>query len=87
MDHVVDKLVGQDGSTYIGTTRNGLPSGLGTCMWPDGSQYDGEWREGTMNGFGTYVWRSGQRYDGEWKVGCHQQHLQHVHPQLQHARA
>ena len=64
----MEKLVGPDGSTFIGTTRNGQPSGLGTCIWPDESQYDGEWKDGYMHGFGTYVWKSGQRYDGEWKV-------------------
>jgi hypothetical protein len=68
MEFVVEKLVGHDGSKFIGTTRNGQPSGLGTCIWPDESQYDGEWRDGYMHGFGTYVWKSGQRYDGEWKV-------------------
>ena len=57
-----------DGSTYNGTLRNGVPYGLGTCMWADGNQYDGEWRNGLMHGFGTYKWTSGQRYGGEWRV-------------------
>ncbi len=53
---------------YYGTLKNGVPEGLGSCLWPDGAKYDGEWRAGLMHGFGTYVWKSGQRFDGEWKV-------------------
>lgn len=70
MDYVVDNYKAPDGSRYTGTLKNGLPNGLGTCVWPNGSQYDGEWRNGLMHGFGTYVWPTGQRYDGEWKVRC-----------------
>jgi hypothetical protein len=69
LDFVVDTFVGSDGSKYYGTLRSGVPSGLGTCIWPNQCHYDGEWRDGLMHGFGTYVWKSGQRYDGEWKVG------------------
>jgi hypothetical protein len=68
LDFVVDTFVGSDGSRYYGTLRNGVPSGLGTCIWPNNCHYDGEWRNGVMHGFGTYVWKNGQRYDGEWKV-------------------
>lgn len=68
MDYVVDNFKAPDGSRYTGTLKNGLPNGLGTCVWSNGSQYDGEWRDGLMHGFGTYVWSTGQRYDGEWKV-------------------
>jgi MORN repeat len=68
LDYVVDAFIGSDGSRYYGTLRNGVPSGLGTCIWPSHCHYDGEWRGGLMNGFGTYVWSNGQRYDGEWKV-------------------
>jgi 1-phosphatidylinositol-4-phosphate 5-kinase len=68
LDFVVDTFVGADGSRYYGTLRNGVPSGLGTCIWPNNCHYDGEWRNGVMHGFGTYVWKNGQRYDGEWKV-------------------
>jgi hypothetical protein len=72
MDFVVDNYRAPDGSRYTGTLKDGLPAGLGTCVWPNGAQYDGEWRRGLMHGFGTYVWPTGQRYDGEWKVltGC-----------------
>lgn len=68
LDFVVDTFVGSDGSKYYGTLKNGVPSGLGTCIWPNHCHYDGEWRNGVMHGFGTYVWKNGQRYDGEWKV-------------------
>jgi hypothetical protein len=68
LDFVVDAFVGLDGSKYYGTLKNGVPSGLGTCIWPNQCHYDGEWRDGLMHGFGTYVWKTGQRYDGEWKV-------------------
>eukprot|EP00775_Hariotina_reticulata_P005077 gene5077-5318_t len=69
LDFVVDTFVGSDGSKYYGTLRNGVPSGLGTCIWPNQCHYDGEWKGGLMHGFGTYVWKNGQRYDGEWKDG------------------
>lgn len=65
---VVDTIIFNDSSKYVGTLKNGVPSGLGTCTWADRNQYDGEWRQGLMHGFGTYTWTSGQRYDGEWKV-------------------
>lgn len=68
LDFVVDAFVGLDGSKYYGTLKNGVPSGLGTCIWPNQCHYDGEWKDGLMHGFGTYVWKTGQRYDGEWKV-------------------
>lgn len=68
LDFVVDVFVGSDGAKYYGTLRNGVPSGVGTCIWPNNCHYDGEWRNGVMHGFGTYVWANGQRYDGEWKV-------------------
>jgi len=65
----VDSIHFNDGSTYHGTLKNGVPYGLGTCIWKDGNQYDGEWKNGLMHGFGTFLWTSGQRYDGEWKDG------------------
>lgn len=68
LDFVVDVFVGSDGAKYYGTLRNGVPSGVGTCIWPNNCHYDGDWRNGVMHGFGTYVWTNGQRYDGEWKV-------------------
>eukprot|EP00878_Enallax_costatus_P012911 GHUV01013483.1.p1 GENE.GHUV01013483.1~~GHUV01013483.1.p1 ORF type:complete len:608 (+),score=218.88 GHUV01013483.1:178-2001(+) len=72
LDFVVDVFVGSDGAKYYGTLRNGVPSGVGTCIWPNNCHYDGEWRNGVMHGFGTYVWANGQRYDGEWKDGRRQ---------------
>ena len=65
---VYDRIVFEDGSTFTGTLKNGVPDGLGTCTWKDGNKYDGEWKAGVMHGVGTYIWTSGQRYDGEWKV-------------------
>jgi len=81
LDFVVDAFVGLDGSKYYGTLKNGVPSGLGTCIWPNQCHYDGEWKDGLMHGFGTYVWKTGQRYDGEWRVG-HQKHATKCQQQL-----
>eukprot|EP00798_Chlamydomonas_sp_ICE-L_P000636 gene636-2072_t len=64
---IVGSIKFNDSSCYKGTLKNGVPFGLGTCMWADGNNYDGEWRNGVMHGFGTYMWTSGQRYDGEWR--------------------
>ena len=75
-----------DGSKYTGTLYNGVPDGLGTCVWRDGNQYDGEWKNGVMHGFGTYIWTSGQRYDGEWKVRPEARRM-HARQRMHKARA
>jgi hypothetical protein len=48
----VDLFLAADGSKYYGTLKNGVPDGLGTCIWPDGNQYDGEWRAGQVRARG-----------------------------------
>ena len=37
-DVTVGTLTFVDGSVYTGTLRNGMPDGLGACVWKDGNK-------------------------------------------------
>ncbi|KAI8475462.1 MAG: hypothetical protein J3K34DRAFT_456218 [Monoraphidium minutum] len=58
-----------NGDSYVGSWKNGTPSGEGKYVWADGSVYTGGWKGGAKHGVGTYTWPSGASYHGEWAVG------------------
>ncbi|MBO6489512.1 MAG: hypothetical protein HVK25_02420 [Pelagibacteraceae bacterium] len=67
----------EDGGTYVGTTKDGVPHGQGTYTWTSGEKYVGKWKDGKQHGQGTYMWTSGKKYVGKWKDG--KQHGQGTH--------
>ena len=58
---------GQDGRTYEGQYRGGVPHGVGKEVEADGTTYDGEWSEGKKHGRGKQVLAEGTKYAGECK--------------------
>ena len=59
----------EEGSTYSGEIKNGVPDGKGKLTMVDGTQYDGEWKNGVPSGYGTIATPNGFKYEGEWKDG------------------
>jgi hypothetical protein len=59
----------EEGSTYSGEIKNGVPNGKGKLTMVDGTQYDGEWKNGVPSGHGTITTSNGFKYEGEWKDG------------------
>ena len=59
-DRTVGTVAFNDGSTYTGTIRNGLPDGLGTCIWKDGNKASVTWTtdEATLIAPFVYPWSS-----------------------------
>ena len=54
-----DKVItvyNEDGNTYLGKLKNGLPDGYGTLSNPDNSYlYNGEWKDGLKHGKGQLI--------------------------------
>ena len=63
------RLTYEDGSTYEGGIKNGVPHGHGTAVWANGTTYTGEFMDGEAQGQGTTVWSNGDTYTGELKDG------------------
>ena len=59
----------EDGGTYVGTTKDGVPHGQGTYTWTDGDKYVGEFKDSKQHGQGTYTYADGRKYVGKWKDG------------------
>ncbi len=59
----------EDGTTYIGYTKYGIPDGTGTLIYTNGDTYTGDWSDGIFDGSGTYIWADGDKYTGDWKDG------------------
>lgn len=66
----LDELAYDDGSTYVGETKNALPNGQGTFTWTDGDTYVGEFKDGAQDGQGTYAFANGDTYVGGFKNGA-----------------
>jgi len=62
-----------NGSTYVGTLKDGAPHGLGRMEYGDNEDnalyYDGQWVSGQHEGRGKKVWWDDIWYEGEWKAG------------------
>ncbi len=54
---------------YIGTMRDGRPSGIGQFRGATGDGYAGEWRDGLPHGFGILTAANGDHFEGEWREG------------------
>jgi len=60
------------GAKYIGTFKNGLADGKGTCIYANGEKYEGAWANGSFNGVGTLILKNGTRVQGNWLKGTYQ---------------
>ena len=59
-------------SSYIGSTKEGLPHGIGRKAFNGGCFYEGEWVDGLMHGVGVYQWTEQKKRIGLFKQGkCH----------------
>ncbi len=64
------KFIYQDGTmTYEGTFHDGLPNGVGKCVYGNGEIYEGEWKNGGFNGKGTLHLNDGTKISGLWLNG------------------
>lgn len=54
----------QDGSSYQGQLKYGVPNGKGTMNFPGGNKYTGQFADGQMSGQGTFTWSNGDKYVG-----------------------
>lgn len=54
----------QDGSSYKGQLKYGVPNGKGTMSFPGGNKYSGQFADGQMSGQGTFTWPNGDKYVG-----------------------
>ena len=63
------KAILDDGSSYEGEFRYGLPHGWGTQKWQDGAVYVGEFFESFRTGHGQQTFDNGDNFAGEWKGG------------------
>ncbi len=64
------KFVYQDGAmTYEGAFIDGLPNGIGKCVYGNGEIYEGEWKNGGFNGKGTLHLNDGTKISGLWLNG------------------
>ena len=67
-----ESSTGDDSVKYEGEVENGIPNGIGQCVWSHGKKYVGEWKNGKQNGQGTETGSDGRKYEGEFKNGeCH----------------
>ena len=64
------KFIYKDGSmTYEGAFLDGLPNGMGKCVYGNGEIYEGEWKAGGFNGKGTLHLNDGTKICGLWLNG------------------
>ena len=49
----------EDGSSYDGEFKYGIPHGKGTLSWPDGSKYVGQFDQGLRHGWGIQYLEDG----------------------------
>lgn len=77
---VWESNVYDDGSTFEGLTKEGIPHGKGVMVMGNGGgggfkhtargdRYEGEFHTGFAHGLGVYTASNGQTYRGEWMYG------------------
>lgn len=60
---------------YTGQWKDGLPNGLGICIWYDltkqsrglRNRYIGQWKNGMREGYGKFFYTNGTSYEGFWR--------------------
>lgn len=63
------KYVYQDGSTWRGNMRDGIPHGMGTLKYQNGNIYTGQFLNHMPNGEGSLCFHNGKKIEGLWKDG------------------
>lgn len=58
-----------NGDKYVGSIKEGIPSGKGSMVYADGSEYVGDWSEGKSAGQGKFTMPNFGEYIGEFKNG------------------
>ena len=66
-DSCQGKITHDDGSTYEGELKAGMPNGQGIYIFINGDKYVGEFKDGKYYGQGTYTFADGTTYVGEYK--------------------
>ena len=61
--------VWDDGTKYVGESKDNLLNGQGTMIWANGKKYVGEFKNNSANGQGTYNYPDGTTRKGIWKNG------------------
>ncbi len=56
---------------YVGSFKNEIPEGTGTCYYANGEKYEGQWRNGSFNGNGTLFMLDGSKVNGFWQDGTY----------------
>ena len=56
----------EDGGTYRGEFKKGLPHGKGKMTYPSGPVYEGRVKKGMRDGYGKMSYPNGAMYDGQW---------------------
>lgn len=59
----------ENGDSFNGQWRKGLPEGYGVYQFANGDVYKGNMLSGKMEGRGTYTFANGDKYVGGWKAG------------------
>ena len=67
-------LMYEDGSVYMGSGHNNIPSGYGTMQYANGDSYTGDFLNGKFNGCGEHQSGTSGRYVGEWHNGLRKGH-------------
>lgn len=57
----------EDGHTYEGEIRDGLPNGSGVITFPSGERYEGEVLDGKRDGLGVNFFANGDSFEGYYK--------------------
>ena len=63
------QLTFQDGSIYVGESKNGKANGKGKYTWANGDVYEGEYKDDKKNGKGKFTYANGRVREEEWKEG------------------
>lgn len=69
VENIENMKVDDNGTTYTGKTKNGIPDGYGKYSKPDGSWYEGGIKNWIETGLGTMRATDGKRYYGNWIDG------------------
>ena len=59
----------ENGDTYTGGMKDGLPDGEGKFKYANGEEYEGSLKGGIKEGKGKYVFKNGDVYEGDFKDG------------------
>eukprot|EP01121_Diplochlamys_sp_Union-15-3_P018365 TRINITY_DN6661_c0_g1_i2.p1 TRINITY_DN6661_c0_g1~~TRINITY_DN6661_c0_g1_i2.p1 ORF type:complete len:114 (-),score=30.03 TRINITY_DN6661_c0_g1_i2:24-338(-) len=59
----------EEGETFKGELKEGLPNGQGEYHYANGDRYIGEYKDGKKHGYGVYTFALGGSYEGDYSEG------------------